>query len=66
MIAPQGWNVTIEDVIYRDGYRDAEGDTIKRIVARLWEKKNLIEKAAPELALGIVLAIEEIEAISDY
>ncbi len=66
MIAPDRGKVTIEDIIYRNGYRDAETDVIKRVTQLLWEKEAQLSKAFPQIALGIREAIEEIENISEY
>lgn len=66
MIAPDSGKVTIEDVLYRDGYRDAETDLIKRMTQRLWEKEAQMSKAFPQIALGIREAIDEIEKLQDY
>jgi hypothetical protein len=66
MIAPDRGKVTIEDIIYRNGYVDAEKDVIKRVTQLLWEKEAQMSKAFPQIALGIREAIEEIENISEY
>ena len=66
MLAPDGWNVTIEDRAYAQGYRNAEDDTCKRITQKLWERHKLIKKLSPELAEGLELAIDEIEKLNRY
>ena len=66
MIAPDSGKVTIENVLYRDGYRDAETDIIKTMTTRLWEKEAQMSKAFPQIALGIREAIDEIEKLQDY
>jgi hypothetical protein len=66
MIAPDSGKVTIEDRIYRDGYRDGEDDTFKRILAQLWNHRQSLEKAFPEFAQGIEIAIDEIEKLKHY
>jgi len=66
MIAPDRGKVTIEDIAYRDGYRDAETDLIKRISQRLWQYHAQIKLAYPEVAGGVRDAIEEIEKFQDY
>ena len=66
MIAPDRGKVTIEDIRYRDGYRDAETDIIKRMTTKLWEKEAQLSKAFPQIALGIREAIDEIEKLQDY
>jgi hypothetical protein len=66
MIAPDRGKINIEDIRYRDGYRDAETDIIKRATQKLWEKEAQLSKAFPQIALGIREAIEEIENISEY
>ena len=66
MIAPDSGKVSITDIAYRDGYRDAEQDVLKRLAARLWEKEAQMSKAFPQIALGIREAIEEIEDFSNY
>lgn len=65
MVSPDSGKIKIEDIWYRDGYRDAENDVYKIIISKLWEKSNLLQKGMPELALGIVLAIEEIEKLKN-
>jgi hypothetical protein len=66
MIAPDRGKINIEDIRYRDGYRDAETDLIKRATQKLWEKEAQMSKAFPQIALGIREAIEEIEQLQDY
>jgi hypothetical protein len=66
MIAPDRGKVTIEDILYRNGYVDAEKDVIKRVTQRLWEYESQIKLAYPEIACGIRDAIAEIEKISEY
>ena len=66
MIAPDRGKVTIEDIRYRDGYRDAERDLIKRATQKLWEYEAQIKLAYPEIAFGILDAINEIEKLQDY
>jgi hypothetical protein len=66
MIAPDRGKINIEDIRYRDGYRDAEHDMIKRATQKLWEKEAQLSKAFPQIALGIREAIEEIEQLQDY
>lgn len=66
MIAPDSGKVTIEDIIYRDGYRDAERDVIKRVTQRLWEYESQIKLAYPEIACGVRDAIAEIEQLAEY
>jgi hypothetical protein len=66
MIAPDRGKINIEDIRYRDGYRDAETDLIKRATQKLWEKEAQLSKAFPQIALGIREAIEEIETLQDY
>lgn len=66
MIAPDKGKVSITDIAYRDGYRDAETDIIKRMSQRLWELEARMSKAFPEIAEGIREAIEEIEKLQDY
>jgi hypothetical protein len=66
MIAPDRGKVNITDIAYRDGYRDAETDMIKRATQKLWEKEAQMSKAFPQIALGIREAIEEIETLQDY
>jgi hypothetical protein len=66
MIAPDSGKVSITDIAYRDGYRDAEQDVLKRLAAKLWEKEAQMSKAFPKIALGIREAIEEIEDFSNY
>ncbi len=66
MIAPDRGKINIEDIRYRDGYRDAETDFIKRATQRLWEKEAQLSKAFPQIALGLREAIEEIEKLQDY
>jgi len=66
MIAPDSRKVNITDIAYRDGYRDAETDLIKRATQKLWEKEAQMSKAFPQIALGIREAIEEIEQLQDY
>ena len=66
MIAPDRAKINIEDIRYRDGYRDAETDIIKRMTQKLWEKEAQMSKAFPQIALGIREAIEEIETLQDY
>jgi hypothetical protein len=66
MIAPDRGKINIEDIRYRDGYRDAETDLIKRATQKLWEKEAQLSKAFPQIALGIREAIEEIEQLQDY
>ena len=66
MIAPDPRKVNITDIAYRDGYRDAETDLIKRATQKLWEKEAQMSKAFPQIALGIREAIEEIETLQDY
>jgi hypothetical protein len=66
MIAPDRGKINIEDIRYRDGYRDAETDMIKRATQKLWEKEAQLSKAFPQIALGIREAIEEIEQLQDY
>jgi acyl-[acyl carrier protein]--UDP-N-acetylglucosamine O-acyltransferase len=66
MIAPDRGKINIEDIQYRDGYRDAEIDIIKRATQKLWEKEAQLSKAFPQIALGIREAIEEIEQLQDY
>lgn len=66
MIAPDSGKVNITDIAYRDGYRDAETDLIKRATQKLWEKEAQMSKAFPQIALGIREAIEEIEKLQDY
>jgi hypothetical protein len=66
MIAPDRGKISIEDIAYRDGYRDAETDIIKRITQRLWRYESAIKLAYPEIALGIRDAITEIETLQDY
>jgi hypothetical protein len=66
MIAPDRGKINIEDIRYRDGYRDAETDIIKRMTQKLWEKEAQMSKAFPQIALGIREAIEEIEQLQDY
>jgi len=66
MIAPDRGKINIEDIRYRDGYRDAETDIIKRATRKLWEKEAQLSKAFPQIALGIREAIEEIEQLQDY
>jgi hypothetical protein len=66
MIAPDRGKVTIEDIAYRDGYRDAETDIMKRLTQKLWEKEAQMSKAFPQIALGIREAIDEIETLQDY
>jgi len=66
MIAPDRGKINIEDIRYRDGYRDAETDMIKRATQKLWEKEAQLSKAFPQIALGIREAIEEIEQLQNY
>ena len=66
MIAPDRGKINIEDIRYRDGYRDAETDLIKRITQRLWKYESQIKLAYPEIACGIRDAIEEIEKLNEY
>jgi hypothetical protein len=66
MIAPDRGKINIEDIRYRDGYRDAETDIIKRATQKLWEKEAQLSKAFPQIALGIREAIEEIEQLQNY
>lgn len=66
MIAPDSGKVSITDIAYRDGYRDAETDLIKRATQKLWEKEAQMSKAFPQIALGIREAIEEIEQLQNY
>ncbi len=66
MIAPDRGKINIEDIRYRDGYRDAETDIIKRATQKLWEKEAQLSKAFPQIALGIREAIAEIEQLQDY
>lgn len=66
MIAPDRGKVSLLDITYRDGYRDAETDIIKRMTQRLWEKEAQMSKAFPQIALGIREAIDEIETLQDY
>jgi hypothetical protein len=66
MIAPDRGKVSITDIAYRDGYRDAETDIMKRLTQKLWEKEAQMSKAFPQIALGIREAIEEIEQLQDY
>lgn len=66
MVAQDSGRIQIEDVWYRDGYRDAETDIIKRMTTRLWEKEAQLSKAFPQIALGIREAIDEIEKLQDY
>jgi hypothetical protein len=66
MIAPDRAKVRITDIAYRDGYRDAETDIMKRMTQRLWEKEAQLSKAFPQIALGIREAIDEIETLQDY
>lgn len=66
MIAPDSGKVTITDIAYRDGYRDAETDLIKRVTQRLWEYEAQIKLAYPEIAMGIRDAISEIEELQNY
>jgi predicted DNA-binding protein YlxM (UPF0122 family) len=66
MIAPDSAKISITDIAYRDGYRDAEKDLIKRVTQRLWEYEAQIKLAYPEIACGIRDAIAEIEKISEY
>ena len=66
MIAPDRGKINIEDIRYRDGYRDAETDMIKRATQKLWEKEAQLSKAFPQIALGIRESIEEIEQLQDY
>jgi hypothetical protein len=66
MIAPDRGKINIEDIRYRDGYRDAEKDIIKRASQLLWEKEAQLSKAFPQIALGLREAIEEIEKLSEY
>jgi len=66
MIAPGSGKVSITDIAYRDGYRDAEKDIIKRASQLLWEKEAQLSKAFPKIALGIREAIEEIEELSNH
>jgi len=66
MIAPDSRKVSITDIAYRDGYRDAEKDIIKRASQLLWEKEAQLSKAFPKIALGIREAIEEIEELSNH
>jgi hypothetical protein len=66
MVSPDSGKVNIIDIAYRDGYRDAETDLIKRITQRLWEYESQIKLAYPEIAFGIRDAISEIEKLQDY
>ena len=66
MIAPDRGKISIEDIAYRDGYRDAETDIIKRMSQRLWELEAQMSKAFPQIALGIREAIDEIETLQNY
>jgi hypothetical protein len=66
MIAPDRGKINIEHIAYRDGYRDAETDIIKRMSQKLWEKEAQLSKAFPQIALGIREAIDEIETLQDY
>jgi hypothetical protein len=66
MIAPDRGKINIEDIAYRDGYRDAETDIMKRMTQKLWEKEAQLSKAFPQIALGIREAIDEIETLQDY
>ena len=66
MVSPDSGKVNITDIAYRDGYRDAETDLIKRMTQKLWEKEAQMSKAFPQIALGIREAIEEIETLQDY
>jgi hypothetical protein len=66
MIAPDRGKINIEDIRYRDGYRDAETDIIKRATQKLWEYESQIKLAYPEIAVGIRDAISEIEQLQDY
>lgn len=66
MVSPDSGKVNITDISYRDGYRDAETDLIKRMTQKLWEKEAQMSKAFPQIALGIREAIEEIETLQDY
>ncbi len=66
MIAPDSGKISITDIAYRDGYRDAEKDIIKRASQLLWEKEAQLSKAFPQIALGLREAIEEIEKLSEY
>ena len=66
MVAPDSGKIKIEDIRYRDGYRDAERDVIKRATQRLWEYEAQIKLAYPEIAFGIRDAINEIEKLQDY
>jgi hypothetical protein len=66
MIAPDRAKVSITDIAYRDGYRDAETDIMKRMTQKLWEKEARLSKAFPQIALGIREAIDEIETLQDY
>lgn len=61
-----GWNVTKEDVIYGDGYHDAERDTIKRVIRQLWELDKNLKLAFPELSEGIQTAIDHLEKANRY
>ena len=65
MIAPDSGKVSITDIAYRDGYRDAETDLIKRATQRLWEYEKQVKLAYPEIALGIRDAISEIEELAN-
>jgi hypothetical protein len=66
MIAPDRGKVTIEDVLYRNGYSDGENDTFKRILHQLWEQHRKLHKSFPEFAEGIGIAIDEIEKLKHY
>ena len=66
MIAPDSGKVNIIDIAYRDGYRDAEKDLLKRVTNRLWEYEGQIKLAYPEIAAGIREAISEIEDFENY
>jgi hypothetical protein len=66
MVSPDSGKVNITDIAYRDGYRDAETDLIKRITQRLWEYESQIKLAYQEIAFGIRDAISEIEKLQDY
>ena len=66
MVSPDSGKVNITDIAYRDGYRDAERDVIKRATQRLWEYEAQIKLAYPEIAFGIRDAINEIEKLQDY
>lgn len=66
MIAPDSAKISITDIAYRDGYRDAEKDLIKRVTQRLWEYEAQVKLAYPEIACGVRDAITEIEGFEHY